>query len=251
MNPDKLKAAATAGVPVAYFVLAEFSASTAALTVCGLALLVAPGYLWSEMILDRTVHGLERVAVCAGLTLAIPVILGLILYEGGVPLDRRTWATVLGCLVLAGDVVLLSLRRPVTQARVSIPRGVLPHAGRFLVFTVAAFCAVGAIAVARVGAAEQRYPGFTELWLTPQRNNALEADVGVINHQGSATHYRLVVVRGGRVEGSWEVVLSDGGSWQRAIPTANRRVIARLYRLPDLARPYRHVTLNYGGARGS
>ena len=67
MNPDKLKATATAGIPVVYLVLAEFSAPTAVLTVCGLALLVAPGYLWSEVILDRTVRGLERAVVGAGL----------------------------------------------------------------------------------------------------------------------------------------------------------------------------------------
>ena len=137
------------------------------------------------------------------------------------------------------------------EPELSIPGGISSHAGRFLAFAVAAFCAVGAIAVARVGAAEQRYPGFTELWLTPQRDNALEADVGVINRQGSATRYRLVVIRGGRVEASWKMALSDGESWQHAIPTANLRVVARLYRLPDLARPYRHVTLSDAGARGS
>jgi hypothetical protein len=108
--------------------------------------------------------------------------------------------------------------------------------------------AAGAVVAALTGALHQPYPGYTQLWLVPQRQHAGTASLGVSNHQGATTRYRLVLLRQAQVSGTWDLTLADGQTWQRAVPlTAATPVAARLYRLPDLSRAYRYVTTT-GGA---
>jgi hypothetical protein len=112
---------------------------------------------------------------------------------------------------------------------------------------VAAFAAAVVIAacgveLARIGVARQPQPGFTQLWLSPQHNvHALS--LGVSNDQGSTTSYRLELLRNGHVITTRNLTLADGQTWQQSVPfTGEGTLTADLYRLPDLARPYRHVT---------
>jgi hypothetical protein len=220
--------------------------------VLGIGLFAAPGYVWSEVLLGTRVAGLERVAVATGLALAVPVFGGLALYAAGIPLHRAAWAGLLAGMTVVGAVVLTILRRtirPGLPSRQSTRRRLpVQHA---VTFGAAVVIAIGAVALARLGAEIQKYPSFTQLWLSPRGSTPLTASLGVRNQQGSTARYRMVLLRKGRVSTTWNLTLIDGHTWQRTILFTDRySIVADLYRLPDLAHPYRYVT-NGAVAHGS
>lgn len=97
----------------------------------------------------------------------------------------------------------------------------------------------GAIWLAQAGAASQQYPGFTELWLTAHSFSTSTDNLGISNQEGRTENYRLSLQEG-RVSTKWDITLTPGQTWQRAVRvTAEAR--ADLYLLPNLTKPYRYV----------
>jgi len=259
--------AAAAGVPAAV------------MTVLGVALFAAPGYLLGQVLVGARVAGLERVVVMTGLALAVPVLGGLLLNVTGVPLHRPGWLGLLAGVTLAADTALFARRRAAGAGRADrTPTTVLPAPRvqpgpasdlgapglpasdlaapggsrptrrwprwNLAVFAAAVLIASAAVGLAVTGAARQPQPGFTQLWLSPQQPGAHALSLGVTNDQGRATRYRLVLQRGGRVIGTWDITLAPNRSWHRQVPfTSQQTVAAGLYRLPDLTRPYRYVSV--------
>jgi hypothetical protein len=251
MRRSNADIAITAAVAVISFVAVAVGAPVSLTTVLGIALVAAPGYLWGEVLLGFRVVVLERIAVATGLALAVPVVGGLALYAAGVPLHRLAWAGLLGSVALAGDAVLLIRGRPTPPEPLRRSRG-SKHVSAWhaAAFGAAVVIAAGAVAFAREGAAMQRYPGFSQLWLSPRHGDNRTADLGVSNHQGELIRYRLVLLRNGHVSGTWNLALSDGQTWQRTVTfTARYSIAADLYRLPDLTHPYRYVATD--GDRGT
>ncbi len=244
MRRSRADLAVTAAVAVLSCAAAVAGAPVPLMAVLGIALLAAPGYVWGEVLVGSRVAGLERVAVATGLALAVPIVGGLGLYALGVPLHRVAWAGLLASVALAGDAVLLIRGRPGPADPSSRPaaRNRVP-ARHVVAFGAAVLIAIGAVGIARVGAAMQHYPGFTQLWLSPRDTNARTADLGVSNHQGASTRYRLVLLRNGHASATWNLTLFDGQTWQRAVPFTDKytTIAANLYRLPDLTHPYRYV----------
>lgn len=242
MRRNQADIAVAAVVPVVYFGAATLGAPAAVLAVLGLVLAACPGYVWAEVLLSPQVTGLERAAVAAGLALAVPIIGGLALAAAGIPLHRTTWAALFAGAALLGDAVLLGLRRTGRRA----PPGARQRAPRLatrqaVALGTALVIAAGAVVLAVAGATRQQHPGFTQLWLLAGPH-AHTASLGVSNHQGTTTRYRLVLLHKARVSATWNLTLSNGQSWQRVIGVSDTgTVAARLYRLPDLAHPYRYV----------
>lgn len=216
----------------------------AVIIVLGIALFASPGYLLGQLFLDFRATGLERAVVSAGLALAVPILGGLVLYAAGVPLHRPGWLSLLAGVTLACDVALFLRRRaPRGTTAPSLPgkgwRVPRWHAAAFAAAGVIAACAVG---LALVGVARQPQPGFTQLWLSPTQQNMHALSLGVRNDQGSTTSYRIELLRNGRAITVWNITLGDGQTWQQSVPfTGNGILTADLYRLPDLAHPYRYV----------
>ena len=111
--------------------------------------------------------------------------------------------------------------------------------------------AIGAVGLARLGAAIQPQPHFTQLWLSTRGAGTGDIKIGVTNDEGQTTGYRLVLLRNGKAGTTWNITLADGDSWQRTV-SFNRKgsLAANLYRLPDLTTPYRHVNTNGDEAPG-
>ena len=244
MRRNQADVAVTAAVPVCYGAAIVLSAPAAVLAILGIALVVAPGYVWAEVFLNSRVVGLERVAVAAGLSLALPVLGGLTLYGAGIPLHRAAWAGLLASAALVGDALLLALRRTGRRApptrHAGAPGRVTRHA---VAFGAAVVIAVGAVGLALAGASRQDDPGFTQLWLSARQPGAPSVSLGVSNHQGSTTRYRLVLLRKSHVSATWNLTLTDGQTWRQMIPvTGGYPIVAKLYRLPDLTQAYRYVT---------
>jgi hypothetical protein len=244
MRRSQADIAVVAAVTVVYFGAAALGAPAAVLAVVGLLLAASPGYIWSEVLLSSRVMGLERAAVATGLALVVPVIGGLALGAAGIPLHRTTWAALFAGAALLGDAVLLALRwtgrRLPPGRRQRAPRLATRHK---IALGAALGIAAGAVVLALAGAGKQQYPSFTQLWLLARDQRAHTASLGVSNHQGATTRYRLVLLRKARVSATWNLTLADGQSWQRVIPVIGTgTVAARLYRLPDLTHPYRYVS---------
>jgi hypothetical protein len=109
-----------------------------------------------------------------------------------------------------------------------------------------AICAVG---LARVGAAVQHYPGYTQLWLFRSNKTVSTVNLGVGNHEGRTMRYRLVLARNGH-SAAWNLVLANGQTWRRSEQYPGRYAISvNLFRLPDVSQPYRHVALNRDGTQ--
>jgi hypothetical protein len=244
MRGSNADIAVVAAAPVVYSVAAVLGAPAALIALLGLVLAACPGYVWSEVLLSPRVVGLERLAVAAGVSLGVPVIGGLVMYAAGIPLHRTAWAALFASTALLGDAVLVGLRRTGRRTPRGRPRNAPRLAMRHTVtFGAAVIIAAGAVGIALVGAARQQYPGFTQLWLLPGGQHGSTASLGVTNHQGTVTRYRLVLLRRARVSTSWNLSLADGQTWQRTVAVhATDPLAARLYRLPDLTRPYRYVT---------
>ena len=245
---------ATAAVAVLACAAAALSAPVAVTAVLGIVLFVAPGYLLGQLLFGSHLAGLERVVVVTGLAFCVPVLGGLILYAAGVPLHRTGWLALLAGATLAGDLGVFVRRflgrNGEATAREAGSPIKWPEAWRLptrhaVAFGAAVVIAVGAIALASVGAARQHYAGFTQLWLVPKDPDAHTASIGVANYEGRTIKYKLVVFHNSRVTATWSLNLANGRAWQQATQFSDSYTItAKLYLLPDVSRAYRYVVLN-------
>lgn len=261
MGRSQADVAATALVAALACGAAAIGAPTAALAVLGIALFASPGYLLGQLLLDSRTTVMERVVVSAGLALAVPILGGLVLYAAGVPLRRPGWIGLLAGVTFACDVAVFLRRRlsasgrtaPAPAPRITAPRITAWHAARWhtAAFAAAGVIAACAVALASIGVARQPQSRFTELWLSPQHQNAHALSLGVSNDQGSTTSYRLELLRDGRVITVWNIALANGQTWRQSVPfTGKGDLTADLYRLPDLAHLYRHVSTGPAKATG-
>jgi uncharacterized membrane protein len=240
----------TAAVAISSSCVAVIDAPTPVTTVFALALLISLGYVWVKVLLGRNVAGLERVALAVGLTISAAVLGGLLLQVIGVPLHRKAWTGLFADITLVGDVILMlrCLARPQIAADVPSAKWRLP-VWPTAIYGCAALVAIGAVALADIGAAVQHYPGFTELWLSPRGGDATDASLGVSNHQGRTEEYRLILIRNGRVSATWHLALANGQEWQQTVAiTSKHSTVADLYLLPDLSHPFRYVQVNLAEA---
>ena len=154
-------------------------------------------------------------------------------------MHRASWLAVLAWVTLACDAALLWRRWTGKAApfRWQPGRRRLP-AWHVAVFAAAVVIAIGAVGLARVGAAIQPQPGFTQLWLSSRGVGASDIKIGVTNDEGRTTGYRLVLMRNGKAGDDLEY--HPGQRGQLAADGAlNRKstLAANLYRLPDLTTP--------------
>lgn len=220
----------------------------------GLVLFVAAAYIWTQVGSREGVPRLEQIATGVALTMSIPVLGGLLLYVLHFSLNRRSWTVLLVGTTFAGFATLPALRRKRVNSSAAPPQNDARRTWiasisyrRLATLTLALVLAGGAVAMASAGAARQKYGGFTQLWLSP--DGATRDVLGVTNEQGSVSDFRLVVHRSGSQALIYNLRLRQGQTWRRSITASTAgRLVADLYRLPDLAKPYRYVD-NSGAAR--
>ena len=80
----------------------------------GIGLFFAPGYLWSEAILNQWLPGVERALTSVGMALIFPILGGFLFYGLHIPLFRSSWIGLLVVLTLLGVVAVAvqRLRQP-------------------------------------------------------------------------------------------------------------------------------------------
>jgi hypothetical protein len=249
----------TAAVAGLAYIAIGVGAPVAITAVLGLALFVAPGYLLNEVLFDTRRTGLERVVVVTVLAFCVPILGGVLLYVAGVPLHRWAWLGLLAGSTLLGDAVLcgcrLLRRRRGPQPPPDQPaQGASQHrlaAGKIVAFAIAIMIAMTAVGVARLGAARQHYPGFTQLWLTHRDQSAATVNLGVGNHEGKTIRYRLILFHNGHLAATWNLTLANNQTWERTPRFGNYTIVAELFRLPDLSNVYRNVAIYSAGTAGT
>src|SRR6201986_5108122 len=91
----------------------------------GIGLFFAPGYLWSEAILNQWLPGLERALTSVGMALVFPILGGFLFFGLHIPLFRSSWIGLLVVLTLLGVVAVAvqRLRQPPAVRRPPRPGG--------------------------------------------------------------------------------------------------------------------------------
>ena len=245
--------------------------------------LVLPGYALMASVLPRRSLGtVECLVFSLGLSLVIVVLGGLVLNWTPFGLRASSWSLLLGSITLGACAVALARRRELRTCHAERTRSISAlfrtcHAERMrsisalygllrikgigltfrqgLLLGMAVVIICGAIAISNIGAAQQPFPGFTQLWILPAggANPKNAVRLGVSNMESTAMEYSLAVNVDGKVVKLWPSIdLKPSEKWETTLmlpQTAHIgavRVEVVLYRTNAPATIYRHVVLWLG-----
>lgn len=168
----------------------------------GIGLFFAPGYLWSEAILNQWLPGVERALTTVGMALIFPILGGFLFYGLHIPLFRSSWIGLLVVLTLLGVVAVAVQRlrqppavrrppRPVNQQQPRRGNQPPPRRGGSIalnssIFGLAGLIAVGAVAYSVKSAEAQKFPGYAILSMTPVVNNPAAQNIAVLSNNLTA-----------------------------------------------------------------
>lgn len=153
----------------------------------GVGLFFAPGYLWSEAILNQRLSGIERTLTSAGMALIFPILGGFLFFGLKIPLFKSSWIGLLVVLTLLGVVAVAAQRLREAppergqQAQKQPPgRNQQPAQGglsalQASIFGLAAVVGIGSVAFSVKNAEAQKFPGFTQLGMSAIMNSAVTA----------------------------------------------------------------------------
>jgi uncharacterized membrane protein len=220
----------------------------------GLGLLLTtalPGYAASAALLGpRRVGGPDSVLLTLGLSLPIAILTGLLLDAFGANLSRETWAAALAIVTLIGVGVAWG-RSPSAIFQASpAGQGSMPrlHRPDAVVLGLAGVLVVIVVALARNGVAQQPTEPFSSVWLVPNAAGT-QVRVGVANHEGHRTTYRLVLASPTSTVQEWPAVtVEDGQQWEADLPiiSSHGRLELQLYLADKPGFVYR--TASWGAA---
>ena len=212
----------------------------------GIGLFFAPGYLWSEAILNQWLPGLERALTSIGMAFVFPILGGFLFFGLHIPLFRSSWIGLLVVLTLLGVVAVAiqrlrqppAVRRPVNQQQPRRGNQPPPRRGGSIalnssIFGLAGLIAIGAVAYSVKSAEAQKFPGYTMLSMTPVIDNALAQNIAALSNnlaaqnqaaemqntlQGKATQAHLYVADHQGVPEQYEVKLLQKGKVVKTWP---------------------------------
>jgi len=218
--------------------------------------LLLPGYaLICALFPKETLGVAERFIFSLGLSLSIVIISGLLLNLTPFGLRSLSWAVCLGSVTVIASIIAL-IRR---QGQFNASWVWSGHFGftfrQGLLLSLALIVVGGAIAISIIGAEQQPYPGFTQLWILPASHASAESVVhlGVKNHESTSMMYRLVVDINGNPIKVWPAIdVNQNDTWQTTLVLpqtaqgSNAKVEALLYREDAPTKVYRDVFLWLG-----
>jgi uncharacterized membrane protein len=221
---------------------------------------VLPGYALTEALFtQRSLDTAHRLVFSLALSLAVTVLTGFILNLFPTGLHALSWTLFLGLLTVVFSLII-NLRRT------ELPNGVQPlrfnfSISAFMLFEVATIVTILAILYSTVGVAQQRQPGFTQLWIQPtaQPGSSCAIRIGVNSFETTLVTYRIIMTMNSTQIANWSSVsLFPREQWEQIEPvnpgnSSNTFVEVRLYRLDKPQTVYRKVDLtldNLGKGKG-
>jgi len=241
----------------------------------GVGLFFAPGYLWSEAILNQRLPGIERAMTSVGMALIFPILGGFLFYGLHIPLLKSAWIGLLVVLTLLGvvAVAIQRLRVPPVDPRQQYQRDqqrrnqqARPSGGRValngFIFGLAAIVGLGSVAFSVKNAEAQKFPALSALSMAPivagmqsyigtatsagnpaaDSSKATQAHLEVSNSEGTTENYRVELFNNKKLAKTWNITLDNGKSWQVTIAyTQKYQMLVDLYILPNTKTPYTYV----------
>lgn len=213
------------------------------------AVLLAPGYaIGAALFRPGEIPREYRIVLSVALSVAA-FVLGGLLVQLVLPLNRAVLALMLSLVTIGASLVAYDRRRtaPVNRSKPLDLAGINPLAA--LAMLAAIGVAAWAIGIATEGAHDQLDRShFTSLWVVPPGTGASPVKFGVSNEEGAAAAYRLQVNQGGKVLARWRFRLGPNHQWQSALAAASSSahgpLVGRLYRNGALDQS---VTFQTGG----
>lgn len=215
--------------------------------------LVLPGYTLISALFPHPSFGIpERAVFSLGLSLVIVILGGLVLNLTPLGLRASSWSLLLSGIILSTSAITLFRRRGQNMS-ISVQSGAVGitfYQG--LLVGMAVLVLGAAITMSVIGAKNQPYPGFTQLWLLPATGNHSKNTVrlGVNNLELSSTEYTLSLHVGGKVVKVWpSIVLDPDKKWEATYTLPQTgfvgtvKVEAELYLADAPTKMYRHVVL--------
>ena len=213
--------------------------------------LILPGYaITAACFPQRPLGRVEQLSISLGLSLAITILLGLVLYWAGISLQTVTWAAALAVTTLVACGIAWR-RRQLAEGEISAPRLSINLGPRDIVLLGLAVALGGvAIGIARLPTPSNDVSGYTSLWMVPtSAENTGNYQLGITNNEFATMLYHLQVTIDGRVVQDWpELQLAPGKTWTSPITLERGQagagsVEAALYRLDNPTVVYRQVRL--------
>jgi hypothetical protein len=214
--------------------------------------LVVPGYAVAAALFRPGEISSELRAVLSVAFSIGEAVLGGLAVQLVLPLDRAVWAATLALTTLLAVAIALD-RRDTMPADSGEPKVKLPRVSLAAVAAMLAAMAIAGwgIALATDGVHRQLARAhFTSLSLVPGGSSPASqgAEVGVLNHEGSAAAYRLTVRQGSRTIGSWRLRLEPDQNWRSPlVPSAISGGAPVVARLDRGGVPYRRASLSIAG----
>jgi uncharacterized membrane protein len=215
-------------------------------------LLVLPGYaVTAALFRPGEISRQLRAVLSVAFSISASV-LGAVVVQLFIPLDRPVWAaTLVGITSLAAAIALDrrdAMPADSEETRVRLPRiGVVALAAMLVATGIAGW----AIALATEGVHRQLDAAhFSALWLVPGESSPTvdPVKVGVSNHEGEAAPYAVSVRQGNRTIRRWDVYLEPNQTWQGQIaPTAISGTAPLIALLERSGKPYHRVSLPIAG----
>ncbi len=214
---------------------------------------VLPGYTLTEALFyRRLLNASHRLVLSVGLSLAIDILGGFVLNISPAGLRAISWVVLLGLLTTAFSLLVAYLRRGALWSRIQ------PVEFRFtfypyIVFGLAITLTLFAILYSTMSAEQQKYPGFTQLWMLPvvQSGKGCAVRLGIDSFESTSATYRVTVTMEGVQVSAWSsIVLAPHSSWVQLLPITpksdgNIYVEARLYQADKPETVYRKVNVTF------
>lgn len=237
-------------------VLAHLNSGLLGILIGLLLVFVSPGYIVSIAIFpESTWSFMERTILTMGLSLAVSVLGGIVLYPLKVPLTTENWALFYGvvCLVMGSIAITRRLikqypaRRKTDRAPDSHAH-LLPRPLQLGMFALAALLFLGAMTLAQTMAKYYPDTEIVQLWLLPADGDSPSVRIGAMVNDSAPREYSLWLERGGYTVQIWEhITLTPNERWETVVALDNLPgagpLEAYLYRYDQPSVPYRRVIL--------
>ena len=205
-------------------VLAQIGGPVAVAVLMPLAFAV-PGYaVTAALFPPRAIPAAERLVYAVALGIAVSALSGVIA-QLVFSLDRTAWALLLFLLTLAASWLALRRRDGTEEGwrpRIAAP-GLEPLSVALIVTAIAIAAWATTIATDRAHD-ELSDAHFTELWVKPGQESGANRRrsrlvIGVANHRGHPTSYRIRLTQGDVLLRGWSIRLGEGRHWTADLST--------------------------------
>lgn len=245
------------GLGAVALVLTHLNVGPLAILIGLLLVFIAPGYVISMALFPQSNwSAMERIIMTIGISLAVSVSGGILLYPLNIPLLPETWALFYGSVILGiGSIAIVrrSKSYPARRKTDKAPEShayLMPRLWQMALFGLSVLIVFGAMVLVRDMA--KRYPDteIVQLWLLPAENSTNPSiRLGAMVNDSAPTEYSLWLQRGGYTVQTWpHLILKPNERWETIVQvdpamSGHGPLEAFLYRYDQPSIPYRHVLL--------